>query len=72
MVETIASPGVTHPGIGTLEKSHQQEARVLREKAEELARTHWRNAGAPPGGWQQFFDRALAQLRDARQPRDAR
>ncbi len=54
-----------HPGIGALEKRQDQEARILREKAEELARTLLERAGRPAGGHAEFIDQALKELRAA-------
>lgn len=52
-------------GMGQLEKKGDREVRILREKAEELAVTLWKNAGGPEGGHVRFFDQAVAQLRAA-------
>jgi hypothetical protein len=51
-----------HPGIGVLEKKEAQQARVLREKAEGLARVLWEGVGRPEGGHTQFVNQALEQI----------
>jgi hypothetical protein len=63
--EVLASMRIDHPGIGTLEKKEVQEARVLREKAEELARALWDRAGRPESGHAAFVALALEQLKAA-------
>jgi hypothetical protein len=63
-LDIVTSAGAAHPGVGTLEKKHEREDRVVREKAEELARAMWREQGQPAGGYQ-FVEPALAHLRAA-------
>jgi hypothetical protein len=48
--------------LGTLEKKEAQEARILREKAEEAAVAMWERAGRPEGGHAPFVDQALNEL----------
>ncbi|MGC1721469.1 MAG: hypothetical protein WA746_20975 [Isosphaeraceae bacterium] len=50
------------PGLGVLEKKEGREARVLREKAEQLAKELWEREGRPPGGHAPFVKPALDQL----------
>jgi hypothetical protein len=59
----LASVRTDVPGLGTLEKKDDQEARVLREKAEELARVLWDRAGRPQSGQGSFVNIALEQLK---------
>ena len=54
-----------HPGFGMLEKKADQETRILREKAEELARALWEQAGRPVGGHAAWVKPALEQLKAA-------
>jgi hypothetical protein len=61
----VNSPRDAHPGIGGLEKSHEQEDRVLREKAQQLAKVMWEQAGRPAGGVNEFIADAFSKLRDA-------
>jgi hypothetical protein len=61
----VTSSKDAHPGIGTLEKSQEREERVFREKAEEVAKAMWREAGEPSGGHYQFLERASSALHDA-------
>jgi hypothetical protein len=51
-----------HPGFGCLEKKDAQEARVLQEAAESLAKALWERAGRPEGGHSPFVDSARHQL----------
>jgi hypothetical protein len=51
-----------HPGLGMLEKKEARESRVLREKAEELAKALWEREGRPAGGHIPFIKPALEQL----------
>lgn len=53
------------PGIGTDEKVEDRQARLFREKVEELERTLWINAGRPEGGPVQFRTQAREQLHRA-------
>lgn len=58
----LASLRTDHPGLGALEKKADQEARVLREKAEELAIALWERAGRPAVGPTAWVKQALEQL----------
>lgn len=60
--EVLTSIGTAHPSIGTLEKRKARQARILREKAEELAMELWKQGGRPEGGPAQFFTEARNQL----------
>jgi hypothetical protein len=51
-----------NPGIGILETRSDRAARILNEKAEELARSLWEEQGEPEGGHQQFLLTAKEQL----------
>jgi len=62
---STVGPASEYVGMGHLEKKGDREARILREKAEELAMTLWKNSGRPEGGPAQFFEQARAQLRAA-------
>jgi hypothetical protein len=44
--------------MGALEKRVDKEARVLREKTEELAMELWKKNGGPVGGPMQFLNEA--------------
>ena len=61
----LASMRTDHPGLGALEKREVREARVLQEKALELAHSLWRDAGEPVGGYALFLDSARRQLQSA-------
>ena len=63
--DVIMSMCSNNPGIGTLEKKESRQARILREKAEELAMTIWKNSGRPEGGPTHFINQALEQLKAA-------
>jgi hypothetical protein len=60
--DVLPSVRTDQPGLGTLEKKEAREARIFREKSEELARTIWENEGRPSGGHGQFIDTAAKQL----------
>jgi hypothetical protein len=49
-------------GLGVLEKKETREARVLQEKAAQLAKELWDREGRPPGGHALFVKLALDQL----------
>ena len=49
-------------GIGKLEKEDARRERILREKADELAKAMWESAGRPGGGYGPFVGAALAKL----------
>lgn len=55
-----------HPGLGTAETKAAREERVLAEKADELAKALWQQAGSPPGGHLAWVAPALEQLNAAR------
>jgi hypothetical protein len=61
--DVLASVASVNPGIGILEKKEVRETRIFREKAEELAKTIWRNNGCPEGGHMQFINQASEQLK---------
>ncbi len=63
--ELLVSVGTAHPHIGALEKKEVRRARILREKAEELAMTLWQQRGRPEGGLAQFFNEARDRLNTA-------
>jgi hypothetical protein len=63
--QVLASVHTDNPGIGALEKKEAQESRVLREKAEEVAKAMWESAGRPEGGVMAFINQALERLRAA-------
>jgi len=58
----LASVSSSIPGLGMLEKKEDRQARIFREKSEELAMTIWQNSGRPQGGPTQFLLQARAQL----------
>lgn len=58
-------PAAEYVAMGQLEKRHDREARILGQKAEELAMTLWKNARCPAGGPTQFLCQAREQLRAA-------
>ena len=58
----LASLSADHSGFGTLEKKADKEARIFREKAEELAKVLWEQAGRPVGGHTAWIKPALNQL----------
>jgi len=62
---SVVEPASQSVGIGELEKRKDREARILREKAEELAMTIWKGTGRPEGGPMQFLHQAHQQLRSA-------
>jgi len=64
-LSVLASIRTDHPGLGTMEKKAVLEARIIREKAEELAIVFWERAGRPDGGSAVFISSALEQLRIA-------
>ncbi|HEY7426546.1 MAG TPA: hypothetical protein VH682_20090 [Gemmataceae bacterium] len=51
-----------HSGLGVAEKEEHRQARLFREKAEELAMELWKQAGRPEGGPNQFLVTAREQL----------
>lgn len=59
IIESVYSD---NPGIGTTEKKEARQARILREKAEELAMELWKKSDRPEGGPTQFFNEARTQL----------
>lgn len=54
-----------NPGIGAQEKEADRKARLLREKAEQLAAEIWKEKGSPGGGPVQFLDQAREELNKA-------
>jgi len=62
---SVVGPAADYIGMGELEKQCDREARVFREKAEELAMELWKRRGRPEGGPAQFFDEARKQLKAA-------
>ena len=62
MCAVLPSVRSDEPGLGVLEKKEGREARVLREKAEQLAKELWEREGRPPGGHAPFVKPALDQL----------
>jgi len=52
-----------NPGLGTLEKKEARQARLLREKADDLAIELWKEAGSPAEGHTQFLDEACEQIK---------
>ena len=52
-------------GFGALEKEEERNARLFREKVEELEMELWKRAGRPEGGPVQFREMAREQLRRA-------
>jgi hypothetical protein len=63
--DVLVSLRADHPGLGALEKQADKEARILREKAEELAIALWEHAGRPAGGYTAWVGPALERLRAA-------
>jgi hypothetical protein len=61
---TVGPPS-EYIGMGQLEKRGVRKERILREKAEELAMTLWKDAGRPEGGPMQFINQAREQLKAA-------
>jgi hypothetical protein len=60
--DVLPSVQCDQPGLGALEKKEAREARILREKAEEVAKARWEKAGRPEGGHTPFVTRALEEL----------
>lgn len=58
-------PASGYADMGTLEKRQDFEARVLRERSEELAMELWRQNGRPEGGQILFVQQARKQLMEA-------
>lgn len=65
LTPAAVGPAAEYVGMGQLEKRGEREARIFREKAEELAMGLWQNAGRPEGGPAQFLHQAREQLRKA-------
>lgn len=63
--DALVSPAVIGVGFKTIETRAEHESRVLREKAEELAKSLWETAGHPHGGHAQYLTTALNQLKAA-------
>jgi hypothetical protein len=65
LAPSAVEPGSQCAAIGVLERRKDREARILREKAEELAMAIWKGSGRPEGGSVQFLHQARQQLRAA-------
>jgi hypothetical protein len=63
--DVVASMQTDHPGLGTLEKREAREGRILKEKAEDLAKDLWERAGQPEGGHSEYLKEALEKLKAA-------
>ena len=63
--DILQSLKAQHTGLGTSEKKEVREARLFREKVEELEWELWKNAGKPEGGPVQFRHMAQQQLTQA-------
>lgn len=61
----LASVADDNPGIGTQEKQGVRRERILRERAEQLAKAIWEERGQPSGGPEQFSREAREQLEAA-------
>ena len=59
------APASEYVGMGELETREDHKARVLEEKAEELAMDVWKRNGRPSGGPMQFIQDARKQLKTA-------
>lgn len=60
--EVLTSLRDNHPGLGATEKRDARNARLFREKTEELALEFWKQHGRPEGGPTQFLLMAREQL----------
>ncbi len=65
MGRVLAALPTQNPGIGTLEKKADRDARLVREKVQELAAALWEQAGRPEGGPAQFSAQAATSLAPA-------
>ena len=63
MPDILDSVSRENPGMGMGEKQRDRIERLLREKAEELAKALWESKGCPGNGHFQFLDEAREQLR---------
>jgi hypothetical protein len=57
-----------HRGIGSVEKAESRRLRLVREKAERLAREIWVQNDRPEGGPEQFLELARSQLAEMMEP----
>jgi len=62
---SVVGRAADYIGMGELEKQCDREARVFREKAEELAMELWKQGGRPEGGPAQFLNEARERLKAA-------
>jgi hypothetical protein len=51
-----------HTGLGVVEKEADRQARMFREKTDEIAMELWKASGSPVGGHSQFVSTASRQL----------
>lgn len=63
--DILSSIAADHPGIGQLETKQKYKDRIFSEKASELAKNLWQEAGQPSGGPEQFMKTARQKLLDA-------
>jgi hypothetical protein len=61
----LASIQHDHPGLGTVEKQEDRDARILEEHSIQLAKSLWQQAGQPEGGYALFIPSARRQLLSA-------
>lgn len=62
--DIITSMATDHSGIGQLETKQERQERILTEKASELAKNLWEEAGQPSCGPEQFMKTARQKLLD--------
>jgi len=62
--DVLTSLAADHPGIGQLETKQERQERILTEKATELAKNLWEEAGQPSCGPEQFIKTARQKLLD--------
>lgn len=62
----IDSVSAENPGLATLETREAREARILEQKAAELAHATWEENNRPPGGPEQFNAEARKQLHQSK------
>lgn len=63
--DVLASLRADHSGLGVEEKEEERQARLFREKVEELSTELWKRHGRPEGGPAQFLLLAREQLNQA-------
>lgn len=63
--DVLVSIADHNPGLGGLETKEACRERIFTEKAEELAKSIWREKSCPDGGPNQFIDQARQRLREA-------